>query len=280
MTKRLLLLALVVGLVFCIGNTSFATDDGQSHQSHLSVAGPRTNGSTRAPGSLTTLFASNNGYAGNMVDFTPARDLIFTGIDVNCDPAGAAVTANVYWRDGTSVGFENSSTGWNLLDSGTGVSAGTDQHTYIDLPNAASQTFLAGQVYGIYVALDYPTVRCEYTNGGPKVYSNADLSITTNCGKGIGFSGSTFYPRQWNGTIYYDDAGPVPPRVDIKCNGEDSGVQIYEGDNAKIDFNVWAGIGAGYPVDVWVALKTPFGFFTYDGLGPYFGWNFGLNNAY
>ena len=27
-------------------------------------------------------------------------------------------------------------------------------------------------------------------------------------------------------------------------------------------------------------MKTPFGFFSYDGAGPYAGWNFGLANAF
>jgi len=68
--------------------------------------------------------------------------------------------------------------------------------------------------------------------------------------------------------------------VDIKCNGLDSGVGIDPGANAKITFDVTAGSGAGKIVDIWVVLQSPNGLFSYDGLGPYSGWNGGLKNAY
>ncbi len=68
--------------------------------------------------------------------------------------------------------------------------------------------------------------------------------------------------------------------VDIKCNGLDSGVVINPGSSALITFDVTAGSGAGYAVDVWIVLKTQSGYFTYDGFGPYSGWNRGLDNAY
>ena len=54
------------------------------------------------------------------------------------------------------------------------------------------------------------TTVIRYTNGGPTTFSNADLSITTFHGKGDpAFTGGTFFPRQWNGTIHYDDVVPV-----------------------------------------------------------------------
>ena len=70
------------------------------------------------------------------------------------------------------------------------------------------------------------------------------------------------------------------PSVDIKCNGLDSGVIVKWGTNAKIDLTVTAGWAAGQSVDIWAVMKTPFGFFSYDGFGPYYGWNYGLLNAY
>jgi formylglycine-generating enzyme required for sulfatase activity len=70
------------------------------------------------------------------------------------------------------------------------------------------------------------------------------------------------------------------PTVDIKCNGGDSGVKVNSGDNVKITFDVTAGAFVGNTVDVWVLLKSPFGFFCYDGVGPISGWNYGLGFAY
>ena len=52
-----------------------------------------------------------------------------------------------------------------------------------------------------------------YTNSSdsPPAVSNAHLSLTSYYGKSNGesfLSGGTFYPRQWNGTVYYS-AGPA-----------------------------------------------------------------------
>jgi hypothetical protein len=85
------------------------------------------------------------------------------------------------------------------------------------------------------------------------------------------------------GTEYYYDSlslGTMMPWLDIKCNGQDKGVQVAAGTNAKLDFSLIAGIGTGYAVDVWVVMQTPLGFYCYDGSGPVMGWNKGLSNAY
>jgi formylglycine-generating enzyme required for sulfatase activity len=68
--------------------------------------------------------------------------------------------------------------------------------------------------------------------------------------------------------------------VDIKCNGHEQGVFVPSGSNVKLTFDVTAGSGAGNTVDIWLVLKTPFGFFSYDGLGSYLGWNYGLGNVF
>jgi formylglycine-generating enzyme required for sulfatase activity len=70
------------------------------------------------------------------------------------------------------------------------------------------------------------------------------------------------------------------PSADIKCNGLDSGIIVTAGSNAKIDFAIVAGFAAGTPADIWIVLKTPFGFFTYDGSGAIAGWWFDLDHAY
>ena len=76
--------------------------------------------------------------------------------------------------------------------------------------------FSGGQTYGLYIDItSYSSgTSINYTNGnlqgnasGNDEWSNADLTITANAGKGQGFTGSTFYPRNWNGCIYYDTGG-------------------------------------------------------------------------
>ena len=80
---------------------------------------------------------------------------------------------------------------------------------------------------------------------------------------------------------YFDRSDVVGgPSVDVKCNGGDAGVQVPQGTNAKIDYSVVAGTAAGLPADLWIVMKTPFGFFSFDGLGPYSGWNYGLTHAF
>jgi hypothetical protein len=278
--------AILVSLLFLFVFPSFesacpADDNTPPTQAACGTVSPACrSGSGKAPRSLTTIFANNGAGAGNMFDITTYRPLKITGIDVNADPAGLPVTVNVYWRSGTSFGFENSSVGWTLLDTGTGTTAGADLPTYIDLPGA-SQSFPT-DTYGLYVSfVQWPSVRCQRTNGGPNHYSNSDLDIYTNCSNFLPeFTGGSFHYRIWNGTIYYDDGGPDLPSVDITCNGEDSGVSMYAGTNARVDYSFHAGIGAGVGVDLWLAIDTPIGFFSHDGNGPYMGWNYGLRNAF
>jgi hypothetical protein len=280
--KRFLVIALVLGLTLSFGSASFAAnDDGSAYKANtVSTIGQ----GTRAPGSLTTIFAGNNGYAGNTFDILPARDLDVTAMDINSDTAGATCLVDVYYiAGGTCVGNEANASAWTLLDSGTGTSAGSDLPTFIDLPGAIGTGFATGSTNGMYMDLaSYGTSRINYTNSaGPLTFSNADLTIITNSGQPSPAFSSPFLYRAWNGTLYYDDGAPTPPSVDIECNGEDAGVVIYNGTNCKVDFQVNAGFGAGYPVDIWVGFNHPvFGWMTYDGLGMYLGWNIGLSAAY
>jgi len=204
-------LALTTLMLFCLVTVGFAqivADDGQT-----TVNAQGYTPSTLAPGSLTTTFAGGNGYAGNMFDITPTADMGITAIDVHDQGVGAASTVDVWYRPGTSVGYEGSSAGWTLMGSYTGVGAGFGLGTYIDMAGNGV-TFVGGSTYGMYVNLTSYGVggsRLNYTNGTPTTYSNADLSLLSNCGKASpDFTGSTFADRIWNGTIYYDSAaGPT-----------------------------------------------------------------------
>jgi hypothetical protein len=281
MKKVQLVLLLTLSAILPLGSAVFASDDGLP--STPTVTADRAPGSNRTPGSLTTHFNGGNGYAGNMFDILPSFDMFVTAIDINNEGVGTTCQVEVWWRSGTCVGFENSQAGWNTIGIFTGTGAGGGIPTFIDM-NGNGVTFTAGQTYGLYVNLiSYGSGadRLTYSNGGPTVFSNSALSLTTYCGKGTpDFGGSTFIPREWNGTIYYDNATPVIPEVDIKCNGGDSGVMVPAGTNVKIDFAVTAGSAAGTPVDIWVAMTSPFGPFSFDGIGPVSGWWPGLGHTY
>ena len=182
---------------------------------------PATSGGGLPQGSgvLCTDFNSNNGFAGNMFDIAPTVDMEITAIDVNVDGVGQQVDVDVWYIPGTSFGNEDASTGWTLLGSYTGTSVGADLQTFIDMVGNGV-AFTGGQTYGIYVDItNYSEqvggVAINYTNGnlqgnpsGNDAWSNSDLTITANAGKGDGgHAGLTFYPRNWNGCIHYNTSG-------------------------------------------------------------------------
>lgn len=186
-------------------------DDGNLRVLSATSGGELPQGS----GVLCTDFNSNNGFAGNMFDIAPSVDMEITAIDVNVDSAGSQVDVDVWYIPGTSFGKESSSTGWTLIGSYSGTSVGADLQTFIDMAGNGV-TFTGGQTYGMYVDItSYSTgTSINYTNGnlqgnpsGNDVWSNADLMITANAGKGEGFTASTFYPRNWNGCIHYSTSG-------------------------------------------------------------------------
>jgi len=148
------------------------------------------------------------------------------------------VTADVWYKVGTCVGYENDPGSWTLLDTGMGTSVGTDSPTYIALPGASGVVFDAGQTYGMYVDLGS---NCRYTNGGPNTYSNTDLAITTNGGHGPSFT-YLFYPRQWNGTFYYILDPDLVELVSFMAAGQRKTAIIKWETASEIDnagFHIW-----------------------------------------
>jgi len=154
-------------------------DDGSPAVTALGAGGPNT----QAPGSLTTLFATNNGFAGNMFDITPTADMTITSMDINIQGvAGPAVTMDIWYTVGTCVGNEMNPAVWTLLGSYAGVSAGNNLPTMMDMAGNG-MTFVGGTSYGIYMdvtSYQFGTT-VGYTNGpaGGGNYSNADLALTT-----------------------------------------------------------------------------------------------------
>ncbi len=164
-------------------------------------------------GSLTTLFAANNSFAGNTFDLEVlgSMSLVITGFDINIGTLGNSNTVTVYYKLGTAVGFENNPAAWTIMGSDASViAAGPNLPTSV---NVSGLTMDPGQIYGIYVDLtSYPSAPVGYTNGGPTIFANADLQLTTNTGQTApAFSGS-FFPRQWNGTVHYATATAATTR--------------------------------------------------------------------
>lgn len=156
-------------------------------------------------GSLTTSFDSDNQFAGNTFDIENIGTMPVTisSFEVNC-VGGTGATFTIYYRVGTALGFEGNAAGWNVLGVDSNVNCvGQDLPTPVLI---GGLTIDPGELYGFYVDLtSYPNGTLRYTNGGPTTFMNTELSLTTYHGKGDpAFTGSSFFPRQWNGTVVYD----------------------------------------------------------------------------
>jgi hypothetical protein len=173
-------------------------------------------------GSTTTFFANNNGFAGNMMDFAVgASDVTLECLDVNnTSAAGSPIDIEVYAVPGTCVGKDIGdlcANGWVLIATGSGTAVGIDMPSPINLTHVgAPYVFSANASYGIYVNFaNYNVSRAGYTNGGPTTCAGTHGSITTYYGKAALIPpcslGTTFNPREFNGTLYTALSGPGGP---------------------------------------------------------------------
>jgi hypothetical protein len=186
------------------------------------------------PPTFTTLFASDNHFAGNMFDLraTDPGGLVVTGWQVNIGdplPQETPVNVTIYWRTGSYVGATNSQEGWNELGSATVLSRGQNRGTPVPV---GGLELPYDQTIGVYVLLtDYiddfppPTVPAMYyTNipGAPSTFDDGSLVLTGGVAKGVPpFTGDTYANRMWNGGIDYLDSNPADINDDGVVNVED-----------------------------------------------------------
>jgi hypothetical protein len=152
------------------------------------------------------LFASNNSFAGNTFDISNigSMPVTITSFAVNC--MGTGQTFTIYWRTDTALGHESDPAGWVVLGVDNNVNClGTNVPTPVSI---GGLTIQPGELRGFYVDLTSYAAGVSllsYTNGGPTTFMNSQLSLTTYHGKGNpAFTGASFFPRQWNGTVNYD----------------------------------------------------------------------------
>jgi len=148
---------------------------------------------------LTTTLNSSLNWNGTMFDITPLTDLTIDSFGVKINNLGQQ-NVDIYYKNGTHIGSENNAAVWTFL--GTTTVNVTDISELTTVPSA-NLSFTANTTYGIYIQLSNANARLSYqTLSNPITRSNSELSITTGSGISHNFSGS-FYPRDWNGTIYY-----------------------------------------------------------------------------
>ncbi len=191
-------------------------DDGTIVPPAIVNGGP----AAQVPGSLTTHFNGGNGFAGNTFDITPNADMSITGLDFHARYAARQSDIAVYYKTGTSVGFEQDPTAWTLLARGSNANTnGPGVGSFVDL-SGNGVTFAAGVEYGIYMDNENYAVSggISYTNGAttPEVFANSDLTLEAYSGtRSPAFTGGApFTPRVWNGTLYYD-AGAAGPSLSV-----------------------------------------------------------------
>lgn len=160
------------------------------------------------PRCLTTSFASDNQWAGNMFDIEPKRDIDITRWQVNTTGT-EMVTIEIYWREGSYRGHEVDPQAWTLLGSATTQGQGMDYPTSV---NVGTLPLYEGRVYGIYVHLasyQNGVQALRWVRGEPTIFENDDLRLTTGVGMGFpAFLNGPYRDNMWSGTVCCEDPKP------------------------------------------------------------------------
>ncbi|MFC5478892.1 PEP-CTERM sorting domain-containing protein [Massilia suwonensis] len=159
-------------------------------------------------GVLTTTFANNNGQNGNMFDVvTKGNALTVTGFDLNL--SSGHHTLALYKLDGSWTGAATDAGAWTLVDTASLTGNGAGNATFFDVADFGLN---AGATTGLYITITTGGTM-NYTDGSGigNVYAQDNyLQILEGAGKAYPFS-STYAPRIWNGSIYYQVAASDVP---------------------------------------------------------------------
>lgn len=207
----IVILLLIFSSISVIGQGTYWVTTDAGNQMQVSTNSVQ-NLPLNTPGtSLTTIFGTDNSFAGNMfdVEVVGSSSIYINSFDLNIVvDANPTCTIRVYYRDDTYVGHDGSSAGWNLVSEISGVvPQGTDVPTHIVTDNILLSP---GNTYGFYITVtDYPSATMLYTNGS-NVYNDGFIEVRTGYGMASPDFGGNFDPRTWNGTIYYSTSIAVP----------------------------------------------------------------------
>ncbi|MCF8278111.1 MAG: T9SS type A sorting domain-containing protein [Flavobacteriales bacterium] len=160
-----------------------------------------------------------NNNSGVMFDVLGEEGAIIKGFVANVLSANSSF--EVYYRPGSYVGFENSSTGWTLLGTSSGIVMGDGVNIGVDI----SQIVLPGQTVAFYITSTGSGQYIEYADGvseGAVLTGNTYLTIHTGIGKGYPF-GTTNTPRDFIGTVMFE-----PILTNISWLGNTSTLETVE----------------------------------------------------
>jgi hypothetical protein len=162
-----------------------------------------------AAGSITTTFADNNRFTGNMFNAViGANGITVNSLDVNVGTG--SLTIDVFIKTGTYVGFDTNSAAWTLVSTTAVTGAGAGKSTLV---NVTPFTLKASTTYGIYVtvATNSNSAPYMYYTNGNNTYSNSNLTLDLGIGLGGEFGSlAVDDDRTWDGTINYSLVSSVP----------------------------------------------------------------------
>lgn len=152
---------------------------------------------------LSTTYASNNGQDGNIFDVVALNDIEIHCFDTHFNPG--TINYEIYYKLGSSIGFQSNAGAWFLAGSGSVVSSGNGNATVMNL--SAPIQVCQGTTVGFYITNTGGSVpNARYTNGstlGSVFTSDGNIQILEGYGKSYPFSAS-YQPRVFNGGVRYN----------------------------------------------------------------------------
>ena len=177
--------------------------------------------------SLFTTANNNISWNGTMFDLYADSTLVIDSLSLKVTTTGVQ-TIRVYRRSGTHIGYETNSGAWTL------------QGDYpVNVPNTSDFVTIgtmgislnAGDSLALYLQLLNSSSTLGYQSlGQPVTRSTSELRITTGSGASFNFGGN-FYPRDWNGEIFYHfgskpDGDCQSPRVAVLASVSNPSISL------------------------------------------------------
>lgn len=206
--------------------------------------------------SLQTTYIGGNGQAGNMFDIVGLTSVSISGFSGNFNTG--AVTVEVWTRNTSYTVSPNSNVGWTQQGGGpiSFTSNGNGVPTLI--PGTFNVPLAAGDTLGVLVICT--TGGVAYTNGtavGTFFAGNSQIEVLQGVGRGVpAFTGSTFSPRNWNGTIYTGFTGCSTLRTPITATVGTAATVSLGADVVTCDTSAMLDAGSSAASYVWNTQDT------------------------